>query len=510
MFLLLASCIVSSQLYATHIVGGEMGYTCLGNNQYEIRLTIYRDCFFGNPNAYFDDPASIGIFDNNNILVQDIRIALMQDDTLSPVLSDECLVIPPSVCVHTTTYRTVVTLLPRSGGYQLAYQRCCRNQTIANIIDPLGTGATYGVVISERALTECNSSAEFLQWPPLYICANEPIFFDQSAIDADGDSIVYKLCTPLTGANPNNPQPQPPNNPPYAPITWNAPPYGEANMLNGISGGVPLQIDGQTGLLTGIPNTVGQFVVGICAEEYRDGELISTSRRDFQYNVGICGQTTAAFFAPEIQCDGLDVQMLNQSEGAENFLWIFGDLAAPLGTSTAINPSFSFPSTGTYSISLIAAPGQFCTDTFTQQIQLLPLSLQAAFSLDTLTCGDSLVIQLNDLSIDTLSEISSWEWTLNGEVFSTLQNPMLTITSPGSYQIGLLLTAANECQNATFESLQSVSFIQETLPNDTLRICPGTGVFLNPVFLNSYSYSWTPAAALNDASAPNPFASPSR
>ena len=36
-----------------------MGYTCLGNNQYEIRLTIYRDCENGNPDAYFDDPASI-------------------------------------------------------------------------------------------------------------------------------------------------------------------------------------------------------------------------------------------------------------------------------------------------------------------------------------------------------------------------------------------------------------------------------------------------------------------
>ncbi|PTM13328.1 MAG: hypothetical protein DA408_07420 [Bacteroidetes bacterium] len=495
-------------LHATHIVGGEMGYTCLGNNQYEIRLTIYRDCFFGNPDAYFDDPASIGIFDNNNFLLQDIRINLMGDDTLSPVLTDECLVIPPTVCVHTTTYRTVVELLPRPGGYQLAYQRCCRNQTIANIVDPLGTGATYGVVISERALEECNSSAEFLQWPPLYICANEPIFFDQSAIDADGDSVVYRLCTPLTGATPNIPRPQPPNNPPYAPIVWNAPPYGVDNMLNGFTGGVPLRIDAQTGLLTGTPNTVGQFVVGICAEEYRNGELISTSRRDFQYNVGTCGQTTAAFFAPTVQCDGLEVQLLNQSVGTGNFLWIFGDLAAPLGTTTAANPSFTFPSTGTYTISLIAAPGEPCADTLTQEIQLLTLSLQPAFRLDTLRCGDSLVIQLSDLSVDSLAVITSWKWTLNGIVFSTQQNPLLTITTPGSYEIGLTLTAANGCQNGSFEALQPVSFIQETLPNDTLRICPGARVFLNPAFLPQYAYRWTPATGLDDPTAPNPLATP--
>jgi hypothetical protein len=49
------------QLTASHIVGGEMTYNCLGNNQFEIVLTIFRDCENGNPGAYFDDPASVGV-----------------------------------------------------------------------------------------------------------------------------------------------------------------------------------------------------------------------------------------------------------------------------------------------------------------------------------------------------------------------------------------------------------------------------------------------------------------
>ena len=172
---------------ATHIVGGEMNYTCLGNNEYEITLTIFRDCYNGNPNAWFDNPASIGVFDAQNNLLQEVLVPLMNNDTLDPVLTSECLVVPPNVCVHTTTYRTVINLPPITGGYQLAYQRCCRNQTIVNIVDPLDTGATYGVTISERALEECNSNPKFQQWPPIYICVNEPIVFDQSAIDQDGD-----------------------------------------------------------------------------------------------------------------------------------------------------------------------------------------------------------------------------------------------------------------------------------------------------------------------------------
>lgn len=495
-------------LKATHIVGGEMGYRCLGDNQYEIRLTIYRDCENGNPDAYFDDPASIGVFDINNVLLQDIRVDLMGDDTLAPTLTDECLVVPPDVCVHTTTYRTVVELLPRPGGYQLAYQRCCRNFTIANIVEPLATGATYGVTISERALQECNSSAEFLQWPPLYICANEPIIFDQSAIDIDGDSIVYRLCTPLEGATPNIPRPQPPNNPPYQEITWNDPPYNTDNMLNGLPGGIPLAINSQTGLLTGVPNTVGQFVVGICAEEYRDGELISTSRRDFQYNVGVCGSTTAAFLAPELQCDGLEVSMFNESLGTSDFLWIFGDPANPLGTSTEASPMFTFPDTGLYDITLIAAPGENCADTFSQQIQLLPLTLNPAFSLDTLSCGDSLVLQINDLSTDELSTITGWEWSVNGMVFSNEPSPELVITAQGAYTIELVLTAENGCQNGTATALTEVEFIRETLSADTLLICPGESVNLNPIFIANLDYQWSPAESLDDPTIPNPEASP--
>jgi gliding motility-associated-like protein len=509
LFLLATALLIATPLRATHIVGGELGYTCLGDNQYELRLIIYRDCENGNPDAYFDDPASIGVFDVNNVLLQDIRIDLMGDDTLAPVLNDECLVVPPDVCVHTTTYRTVVELLPRPGGYQLAYQRCCRNQTIANIIEPLATGATYGVVISERALQECNSSAEFLQWPPLYICAGEPILFDQSAIDVDGDSIVYRLCTPLEGATPAIPQPQPPNPPPYDEIVWNDPPYNVDNMLNGIPGSNPLQINSMTGLLTGTPTTVGQFVVGICAEEYRDGELISTSRRDFQYNVGICGVTTAAFFSPQLQCDGLAVDALNESVGTNNFLWIFGDLANPLGTSTAANPTFVFPDTGLYNISLIAAPGEPCADTLSQEIQLLPLSLQPAFSLDTLSCGDSLVIQLNDLSVDELSEIESWAWFLNGVFFSDEQSPLLVITEPGDYTVELQLTAANGCMNDVLTSIADVSFIQEMLPANGFVICQGESASLNPAFQEQYDYAWTPPESLDDPTAPNPVATPS-
>ncbi|MCB0687033.1 MAG: hypothetical protein KDC53_10920, partial [Saprospiraceae bacterium] len=57
--------------FATHIVGGDLTYRCLGNDKYEITLMFYRDCLGGNPEADFDDPASIAIYDSkNNLQVQ--------------------------------------------------------------------------------------------------------------------------------------------------------------------------------------------------------------------------------------------------------------------------------------------------------------------------------------------------------------------------------------------------------------------------------------------------------
>ena len=45
---------------ASHQVGGDLTYTCLGNNQYEITLTLYRDCSgISMPTTEFIDLSSI-------------------------------------------------------------------------------------------------------------------------------------------------------------------------------------------------------------------------------------------------------------------------------------------------------------------------------------------------------------------------------------------------------------------------------------------------------------------
>jgi len=152
-YILLAYLLTIPMANATHMVGGEINYRCLGNNMYEISLTVFRDCDTGVP--WFDNPASIGVFDVNDSLLYDLRIPLTSlNDTLEPFLANPCYVIPPNVCIHTTTYVDTIMLPFIQGGYQVVYQRCCRNQDIVNIVNPLSTGATYNSYISYQAFLD--------------------------------------------------------------------------------------------------------------------------------------------------------------------------------------------------------------------------------------------------------------------------------------------------------------------------------------------------------------------
>ena len=502
LFIVFAQIFIVQKAFATHIIGGEMNYKCLGNNKYQITLTIYRDCFNGVPP--FDSIAQVGIFNNKFQLIDSIQMKLNPDDTLKVALSDTCLVVPKNVCVHTTTYIDTITLLPIAGGYILAYQRCCRNFTIVNIIEPNKTGATFSVVISEDAIKACNSSAKFKNWPPIFICVNEPIKFDHSAIDIDGDSVFYRLCTPYLGATngntqqASNPTPTFFTQPLDTPIAWK-PPYD----LNNVLGGKPLTINAKTGELTGLPNTIGQFVVGICAEEYRKGKLISINRRDFQYNIGVCGTAGAAIFAPKVQCDNLAVKFENKSQNSNNFIWDFGDTAIATDTSKQDSPTYIFPKEGTYTVRLIASPGSACADTAFHIVKLDKSTLTADFVFSTSNCRDSIDVKLEDKSTDPNGTAAAWNWVLySGQdtIKSNLQNPTLKPWKSGTWIAQLTATAKNGCPKIVQKSIP-IELINVVV-KDTLRGCIGDNVTLitNP---GAYKYVWSPSAAFTTPTLPS-------
>lgn len=360
--------ILSPTLWASHIVGGEMFYDCLGGNQYRITLKIYRDC--NSTGAQYDQNLPVTVFDGNDNQIDLFTISFPGSINLPVDFNNNpCVSVPSNICIQEAIYTKVVTLPSSSNGYTLSYQRCCRGPNVNNLVNPGDQGLTLIIEIPPNSVITCNSSPRFSSFPPLLLCANETLEFDHSATDPDGDSLVYSLCTPYQGGTSFSPAPNPAA----------APPYGLVNWGTGFSGTIPfgagssISIDPNTGWLTAIPLSPGLYAVAVCVTEYRNGVMISTTRRDFLFRVLDCVIELAADITPQDElitfisfCQGSSIDFENESYGGSSYFWDFGVPGTLTDVSTDFEPTFTFPGPGTYTVTLIVSASIGCSDTATE------------------------------------------------------------------------------------------------------------------------------------------------
>jgi len=110
--------------FATHIVGGEVYYNYLGNNQYKIFLDVFRDCYNGIPPL--DNPAFVTIYNSSNSVVMTLNLDLDSTRIIDQQsINNPCINPPNNVCVQKGAYSSdPLTLPPIPGGYYIVYQRC--------------------------------------------------------------------------------------------------------------------------------------------------------------------------------------------------------------------------------------------------------------------------------------------------------------------------------------------------------------------------------------------------
>ncbi len=382
-YLLIISLFLSfgSSSWASHIVGGEIYYDYLGNNQYKFYIAIYRDC--ASSGAPFDDPLSLGVFSGGN-LVQNVSVPFPGSTTLPIVFTNPCVTAPSGICTERAIYTITLTLPPTPNGYSVSYQRCCRGPAITNLLNPDDTGLTLEAFIPGSGSNFFqNSSPRFTNYPPLVICNNENLNFDHSATDPDGDSLSYQLIAPNAGANSINPQPSPPPAPIYPLVTW-----GSGFSTNQpLGAGSTTTINPVTGQLFVDANLTGLYVVGIRVNEYRNGVLIGSTTRDFLFRVVNCVIQLQAIVTDQEDtpgfigyCNGLTFTFENTSYGASSYYWDFGVVGSTTDNSTLYEPTFTFPAPGTYQVMMIANPGWPCTDTaFVEVILDNPFNVDMTF-----------------------------------------------------------------------------------------------------------------------------------
>ncbi len=505
----LISILGSTIASATHIAGGELTYKCLGNSMYEVTLVVRRDCANGAADAQFDDPGILGIFGSLGALqigLGDDRgrsfLELVSQRTLHNGLLDDCKFMEPGdgVCVSEAIYKAIVELPWNKQGYILTYQRCCRNSILTNINDPLETGATYYSHVSADALRECNTQPTFNDWPEIYTCVNDKFTFDHSAMDNDGDELVYRLCTPSTGSTIDNPTPNPPTNPPYFTVDY----AGNFSTMNMFGGSQPLTIDPATGLLCGTPSEIGVYLIGVCVDEYRNGVLLSTVRRDFEIHITACG--TPIITDCDIvdnNCDGDNtISFVNRTTGADTYTWYFDyPNQDPAFTSNEVNPTFTYPTAGKYTVRKEATRlSNSCTvheDFIVSVGTTNTLSVDFDATLESCNTGEN-IVRLTDRSIDPtgLTCAVDWSWvvTINGQVESFQgESILVSFGSSDEATVDLTVTGSNGCISQ-FSKTINVNDIGGTNSRFDSQIgtCLGTGfeLILTDASTSPLSTSW--------------------
>lgn len=281
---------------ASHIVGGGFSYRHLSGDTYWVELELYRDCSPASA-GYNADPLIVGIYSRETNARLD-TIQFFTDTTYKIDLGNtNCVGSGSVLCLQKRVYHGVMTLDATTYnnllGYYLSWELCCRNYMVKNVFQSDKTGMVYYMEIPSpypggTPQRIQNSSPVFHNDPKSFICLNRDFEFDFDVRDADGDSLVFSLVTPLKGftssVNTNNDNTFSQAGP-YPDITWAS---GYSLQNNVMDGQPDLQILGNKGVIRVHPTKIGLYVFSMLCEEYRNGQKIGEVRRDIQYSVVLC------------------------------------------------------------------------------------------------------------------------------------------------------------------------------------------------------------------------------
>ena len=294
----------SFQTRASHVLGGEITWTCNGSGLYVFELTFFRDC-----NGFDVNTGTESILVWNHPTVDFIDVDFVSRIDISPT----CSVVPNGPAqldcgngtsggngigaIEKVLYRSNpidLGIIP-TAGITFTFDSFSRSGLITNIQNTTSIGISltaemYG--FPGQASGQCvDNSPQFLQDPYMVSCVGEAYSFNQHAADLDNDSLVFSWDIPLddfTG----------PYNPPLTPsnVTFelgfsatNPTPDANFNINN-----VPANLDTESGEITFTSFNIGGYNLKVRTDSYRDGIKIASVVREMPVFVKACDAANTA------------------------------------------------------------------------------------------------------------------------------------------------------------------------------------------------------------------------
>ena len=248
----------------SHLMGGEIVVQNDQVGNYEILLTLYRDV----SGTLLNSNQTLKVFDAGGNQVSTI-VSSLDSSIFHPVFGIPNMSLLPNnsygteICFYSAIFPCFIP-----GDYTVTWNNCCRNPSIANLINP-GSLSMFLDCSFNVDLTTTNSSPYFLSPPIVCVPVNTPWQYNPLPFDDEGDSLSWSLDVPydyISGAFPNG----------YPIVGYSLPP----SLVGG-----SLTINPYTGQLSWTASVTGNYVYTVICKEYRNGLKLGEIRRDMQFIV---------------------------------------------------------------------------------------------------------------------------------------------------------------------------------------------------------------------------------
>ncbi|MCP4440383.1 MAG: T9SS type A sorting domain-containing protein [Aureispira sp.] len=478
------SFIYSHQAQATHALGGDLVYQCVGPSQYKVTLSLYRDCnginYPGSRTITWTGACGTG-----TVVATVVPGSRVDITPLCPGQASACNGGSGAMGVEQQLYQAYITLPAGCSDVTFSWSLCCRNNAITTIA---GSPLMYTETTVDTDVSPCNNSPVFLNPPSAYTCVNDPVHYNHGTIDPDGDSLAYFLVDCQSGSN--------------APLPYNAG-YSGSQPLGP---NVPVNIDVNTGAITFTPTSLEVAVMCVMVREYRNGQLVGSTVRDIQFRILPCNNAAptlsgingtnnyqAVVQAGNQLCfniigndaDSNNVQVTWDQSLAGATLTPTGYHQVPASHMFCWTPTASNVGTHTFTVTIQddACP-LVGSNTYTYTIVVLPPnpvncdSLHLAInSTNDVLCnnndGSAVMVATGGTAPYTYQAVN---WT-TGEFF-TNQTGIFTNLTPGSY--GAWVTDMNgctpSCTGSTFDIGGNVNPLVATVNAQNPR-CPSNAAY---------------------------------
>ena len=262
-YLFLITLLVPFLVRASHAMGGEINYTWISGNTYSVSYNFYRDCMG-------ISAPTMETINCSSSCYTPLTFTLLPDSNAPHQIANVCSGFS-TTCnggtlngIERWVYTGIVTLPGSCSDWKFSVTECCRNTSITNLSPGL---AAYFSAMLNNDTAQFNSSVQFSSDPIPYLYVGTLNTVNVGAFDPDNDSLVISLVNAMSGNN--------------QACTYSTPFSGASP----VSSSTPITVDAHTGNISFTPTQPEVDVIVIQVDEYRNGILVGSSTRDFQFTI---------------------------------------------------------------------------------------------------------------------------------------------------------------------------------------------------------------------------------